>query len=650
MPFGQALAWTDEDRNGGPGPLSDGTPWYDPLDDSSNVYVPPGGLVGVEVSGGDAHLLAGHDEGWIASTAITCPEGHRYDLVVLEVETPGDSWINVSILDPSTAPTDAAFANATVPGFVNLTGNDVSVFRVPVKSYPSIRVQVTLHASGADRPRLLSWSLMFIELGQWMDDFLGPGKMSELSGINITFGEVTLDLTDVGAGDAEPYPPVLFPDARGDVDIFFGNANRDGYLDGTIGSTQVTTGMDSGDLNGDGYVDIILTRDGSSGSLILWGSDTGKWSTSDAQKLSHTDMATDAAIGDFNGDGHQDFVLSAVGGMVHDGSYVFYNKGDGTFNQTPDKKLDGGTGHVDAGDLNNDGYDDIVFTKSLVMDAPCYFGSDTGPSDSPDLNFLRGISMTAINQVLIEDVDEDGYLDVLFAVFDNSKVPIYLGGASGPDNTADINLLVNSIPWDMSVGDVNGDGHLDLAYTTGNPGLRNGRIEIFKGNATGWSDNDKHTILMGPDPKPIELIDIDEDGYDDILCAESGTFKVYLGGTTWPANPDTTKQGLLDPADMTVATAAGIASGFEGHFMTEPIPVPAGMLWDVLYLDSYVPWGAVLSISVLDSTGEAISGYEDLTGPAIDLRDLGQYSPIQVLVEMAGPDEYSVPMLQSLLV
>ena len=651
MPLGQALAWHGNDDARGPGPLADGTPWYDPLDDSSYVYVPPGGLVGVEVSGGNAHLLPGHDVGWVASAAIPCPDGYRYDLVVLEVDTPGDSWVNVTVLDPSKAPTDASFANATVPGFVNLTGTDVSVFRVPVSKYPAVRIQVTLHASGTDRPRLLSWSLEYIELGIWRDDFAGPGKMSELSGINITSGQVTLDLTETTGGEGEPYPPVLFPDSRGDVDIFFGNANQDGYLDGTtIASTTPTRGMDSGDLNGDGHMDIILARDGGSGSMVLWGSDPGKWSTASSLQLSHTDSGTDAAIGDFNGDGHLDFVISAVGGMIHDGSYVWYNKGDGTFNKTPDRKLEGGTGHVDAGDLNEDGYDDIVLTKSLVMDAPCYYGSSTGPSNSPDLNFLRGITMTAINQVLIEDVDGDDHLDVLFAVIDNKKVPIYLGSASGPDTTADHSLDVNAVAWDVAAGDVNGDGYVDLAYTTGDAGGRNGRIEIFKGNSTGWSATDKHTILMGPDPNPIELVDVNEDDHDDILCGESASFKVFEGGTTWPTAADITKQGLQLPGDMTIASSSGGGGTFSGHVVTEPIPVPADQLWDVLYLDADAPPGTEVAITVLDSTGDPVSGYEGLPGPAVDIRGIGQWGSIHVRVDMTSQDNATTPVLRSLLV
>ncbi|UCC93037.1 MAG: fibronectin type III domain-containing protein [Thermoplasmata archaeon] len=651
VPCGQVSAWSDDEGTRGPGPLNEVTDWYDGLDDTSNVYVPPGGLVGVEVSGGEAALLPGHDQGWIASSIIACPEGYRYDLVVLEVETPGNSWVNISVLDPSKASSDDAFANATVPGFVNMTGPDASVFRVPVSTYPGIRLQVSMHADGSDRPRLLSWGLRFIDLGQWRDDFIGLGKMVASAGLNLTSGQVMLDLSGGVGGEGEAFPPVLFPDGRGDVDIFFSNDNEDGYDDSTtITGTSNTGGIDAGDLNGDGYFDIILARDGVSGSMLLWGSDSGKWSTSDSQTLTHTDTATDAAIGDFDGDGHTDFVLSALGGMWHDGSYVWLNNGDGTFNQAPDIKLDGGTGHVDAGDLNNDGYDDIVLTKSLVMDAACYYGGPNGPDNTADLNFLRGISMTPINQVLVEDIDGDDYLDVLFAVFDNSKVPIFLGGASGPDVNADYSLDVNSIPWDMATGDLNADGYLDLVYTTGNPGLRNNRIEIFKGGASGWSALSKQTILMGPDPRAIEVLDIDKDGYDDILCGESATFKVFFGDDAWPTAADVTKSGLTDPSDMVVASTKAATVTFSGGFVSEPIPLPTGMVWDVMYLDCMVPSECQVSITVLDDDGEVIPGLENVPGPAVDLRAIRPEGSVQVKVEMSSQSEDVTPTLDSVLV
>ncbi|MCK5415017.1 MAG: hypothetical protein KAJ35_06530, partial [Thermoplasmata archaeon] len=135
-------------------------------------------MVGVEVSGGNAHLMTGYEEGRITSVAITCPEGYRYDLVLLDAVLPGNSSVNISILDPSTPSTMEGFVNEPVPGFINMTGTDESVFRISTTKFPKVQIQVNLIADGTDRPRLLAWSLYFIPMGEWQENFLGTGKMT----------------------------------------------------------------------------------------------------------------------------------------------------------------------------------------------------------------------------------------------------------------------------------------------------------------------------------------------------------------------------------------------------------------------------------------------------------------------------------------
>ena len=237
-----AQAWDAGERgeSRGPVPLDADPTWTDSFDDMSHVYVPTGGLVGVEVSGGEVRLLPGSDEGWIASTVITCPEGYRYDLVLLDAVLPGDSYVNISILNASKASTVEGFANETVTGFRNLTATDASVFSLNRVEYPRIRIQVNLVASGSDRPRLLAWSLLYIGLGEWMDDFLGTGKMRSHQGLNITGGNLEVDLSRGGGGGwYDPYPAVVFPNTRSTLDVFYPNNDKTGYKDrSTISKTS----------------------------------------------------------------------------------------------------------------------------------------------------------------------------------------------------------------------------------------------------------------------------------------------------------------------------------------------------------------------------------------------------------------------------
>lgn len=192
--------------------------WTDSLDDLSSVYVPPGGLVGVEVKGGGAQLLPSATAGWIASEVIRCPKGLRYDLVVIEADTPGDSLIEVSVLDATEESSVVGFANATIPGFVKLQAKDVSVFSISPLAFPEIRVQVNLVAAGSSKPSLLSWTLHYVGLEEWKDEFIGSSKLSLFKGINFTSGALEINLTKKGAVggpvEYEDFPPSYSPRHR----------------------------------------------------------------------------------------------------------------------------------------------------------------------------------------------------------------------------------------------------------------------------------------------------------------------------------------------------------------------------------------------------------------------------------------------------
>ncbi|MCK4300807.1 MAG: VCBS repeat-containing protein, partial [Planctomycetes bacterium] len=279
----------------------------------------------------------------------------------------------------------------------------------------------------------------------------------------------------------------------------------------------------------------------------------------------------DAAIGDFDGDGMKDVVLSLIGLLVGDGTYVYLNNGDGSFNKDPDIKLGAGSTAVDAGDLNNDGYDDIVCTLTVGGGADCYFGGSNGPDNTADISFLKGGTATVTpNEVLVQDVDQDGYLDVLFAVLVNTEAPVFIGGISGPDNVADYKLTLKSSPLDVSAGDINDDGYIDIAYSTVDNTGAGSNIEIYKGTSIGWNANNKYAIAAGNSLHPVEVVDIDLDGYADIVTGEAASFKLYMGGSTWPTSVDLTLAGLTSPQDVTVAVPSGGGGGgtFRGSFLT----------------------------------------------------------------------------------
>jgi hypothetical protein len=130
--------------------------------------------------------------------------------------------------------------------------------------------------------------------------------------------------------------------------------------------------------------------------------------------------------------------------------------------------------------VNNDGYDDVVVgaphNSTLKGSAHLYLGSSTGLSASPSWTAESDIVNTSFGWSVSSagDVNNDGYDDVVVGAYtysytmtDEGRVFLYLGSPAGlsatPSWTAEGNqagaLFGRSV---SSAGDVNGDGYSEV--------------------------------------------------------------------------------------------------------------------------------------------------------------------------------------------
>ena len=287
----------------------------------------------------------------------------------------------------------------------------------------------------------------------------------------------------------------------------------------------------AGDCNGDGYSDVIIgvpTFDDSGaenagGAVVFFGDATGLSSTlyqavSDPQAGAGFGYSV-AAAGDMNGDGYSDVVIGAP--TWHDGQseegrvYVYYGSADG-LRQSPawtteSDQAYAGLGYcvAAAGDVNGDGFSDIIAGAPTYNggqwregQAFVYYGSAdklsstpawTVESDQVDAYFGTSVSTAG-------DMNGDGYSDVIIgaAWYDNGEpnegaVFVYHGSATGlsatPAWTAEGNQAEAYSGWSVSTaGDVNGDGYSDViigadSYTNGEP--KEGAAFVYHGNNGG---------------------------------------------------------------------------------------------------------------------------------------------------------------------
>ncbi|NOQ53337.1 MAG: hypothetical protein GQ558_01890, partial [Thermoplasmata archaeon] len=626
--------------------------WTDPLDDLSHVYVPPGGLVRTEVTGGQAQLKAGQSTGWIASSVISAKAGMRYDYVFIDAHTPGNSYINVSILNASEETTEIGFANETIWGFKLQEGPYLSISSISWKTYPDIRIQANLVADGTDRPVLYAWSLHYLGLEVWRDDFLWPGKIADHRGLNFTGDALEVNLTSMsesGGGSYEEFPTIVCSGEYPGVDVFYANAQLTGYEDRSIVNLGAwSNSMTYDDLNGDGYYDLVVEM--WVGHIrILWGDSSGTWSLARATKLDDPSGPQEVATGDFDGDGEVDLVVAQSSNTK-----IYLNKGEGSFVDSTDITIPMGGSRVSTGDLDGDGYDDILV--SVSGDAKVFMGGDGGPDTTADITFTT----SNCGDTLIEDVDGDGHLDVILGERNGGKANVYLGSRSGPDTTADHSLTVSGDVGVCEAGDLNGDGYTDLIYYTGSGSSY--RMEIFEGGPTGWSDSRKHTdITHDNSGDALCVADLDKDGYEDLLQIQSVggssyNLKIWFGDNSWPSTPDISKTTGYDNSVVAmVPKGSGGSRAYRGTLTTEPItlPSPYEQKWDMLDLVGSMPMNTTMTVSVLDAvTEDPIAGYEDLSDWNLDLSGIDPvlHRVIQVQVTIASEFNTTTPVLERILV
>ncbi|NOQ54509.1 MAG: hypothetical protein GQ558_07895, partial [Thermoplasmata archaeon] len=340
---------SDGELVGGGIGLYDVSPWMDDFDDSSRVNFTQNTVV----TSGHVELAAGHGSGLVASEGIFAPPGYRYDLLVIEADTPGTSSVRISVLNATEDSAIVGYVNQPIPGFLKLDRTQIPLSGVGIKAFPEIRLQADLEAAGLDRPLLLKWTIYFISGDMWRDDFLGDGKIEEYTKVNFTGDTIEVDLSKQntyapGYGNYDKFPAIFASRDSGsqnrlEMGVFYPNAAGNGYQGRTQLYAENVRGFFAGDIDNDGYIDMVVANQRNGGdytrdSWILWGDSSGTYDVARRTDLA-TNAANNPALGDVDGDGWLDVLICTGGGSGE--VRVFLNPGSRAFTGTPDISLPG---------------------------------------------------------------------------------------------------------------------------------------------------------------------------------------------------------------------------------------------------------------------------------------------------------------------
>ncbi|GEM_PF-1828970 len=310
----------------------------------------------------------------------------------------------------------------------------------------------------------------------------------------------------------------------------------------------------AGDMNADGYDDFIIgapdatNGGGVEGAATIWHGPeaSGLHAEVTGNYLLDGEMAYDAAgfsvagVGDLDNDGCDDVAVGAPyagGGGTDSGStYVVLGIASNMDLGSADAELVGGDAYESsgwsvsgAGDVNDDGYADLLIGAPYDSDGGSYAGAAylvEGPIhgtiglDSSATAVLLGESSGDVAGVAVEgvgDVDQDGYDDVAVgAPYEDAggtyAGAVYLMLGSGLSGTIDLGSADVKITGEVAGdnagvaighGDFNGDGYPDLLI--GAPG-----------DNTGGTDAGSAFVLYGPTEDDVDLGDADAEIYGEV--------------------------------------------------------------------------------------------------------------------------------------
>jgi hypothetical protein len=393
--------------------------------------------------------------------------------------------------------------------------------------------------------------------------FIGPYASATALAVSGTASPYTLTATVSAFGPVTPTGNVTFKDATlgttlGTVNLTTTAASQftpyQSYPLANLndGNTGGTNGPAIGDFNGDGRPDYAVPAN--SGSVfILLGKGDGTFTNGTTITTTSPFEPTSVVVGDFNGDGKQDLaVLSPNGGGI--GSVnIYLGTGTGTFGAPKSFNVataNSGSRLLAVGDFDEDGIQDLVATNTGLNNVAVLLGNGDGTFSTevsyPTTTTTTGAEGQAPWNVVVGDVDGDGNPDLAVASDNAGYVTILLGNGDGTFQKPTYIPTGAQQVGSVALADFNGDSKLDLATTSAGDNAVYVLLNTTKNGNLSFGTATQNTMNSGP--YYLTIGDFNRDGHPDIISANNGSNNVGI---------------LIGKGDGTFATAAyyGVGAG-----------------------------------------------------------------------------------------
>lgn len=287
-----------------------------------------------------------------------------------------------------------------------------------------------------------------------------------------------------------------------------------------------------GDVNKDGKPDLIVASGRSRSMTILLGHGDGQFRAARNGVVSVPDSPSEMALGDFNGDSKLDLALAS-----HDsyGVMLLLGGGDGSFALAPNSPVmmkEGKHPHTHglaAGDLNGDSKLDLATANNADNDITVVFGDGRGgfarAAGSP---FAVGKAPYPLS---LGDVNGDGHLDIVATstMHGNAQssyaLTLLLSDGRGGFRRSPAPVRTAN-PWYVAIGDVNRDRTPDLVTTH----WERNELTVLSGDGKGnFTEIKGSPFDLGHGAWLVSIAHVNGDGNADVVAAAGDGVRVMLG-------------------------------------------------------------------------------------------------------------------------